>query len=159
EPATRLRARERPEGDADERPRGRLPRREPDHPRRPAVHRALQPDDVCRGQNQRLGRHPRPPRERRARGRAVQVSVAVPPRRRLLIPLGAIGLTLAVLGSASAREQRYGGTLAVGVSQEPGSLDPTTVNGNTANEILRAMCLTLYSFVDNHGTDEYAPVL
>ena len=64
-----------------------------------------------------------------------------------------------LVAPASAGTSRYGGTLVVGVSQEPGSLDPTTATTSTAIEILRSMCQPLYDFELNHGTYDYEPVL
>src|SRR5262249_12323510 len=64
-----------------------------------------------------------------------------------------------LVAPASARTSGYGGVLVVGVSQEPGSLDPTTETSMTAVEILRAMCLPLYDFELNHGTYVYEPIL
>jgi peptide/nickel transport system substrate-binding protein len=64
-----------------------------------------------------------------------------------------------VVAPASARMSRYGGTLVVGVSQEPASLDPTVATTMTAVEILQSMCLPLYDFALNHGSYQYEPVL
>ena len=61
--------------------------------------------------------------------------------------------------AASAQNVGYGGTLVVGVTQDPGSLDPTMTATSTAVEILQAMCLPLYRFAKNHGRLEYEPVL
>jgi peptide/nickel transport system substrate-binding protein len=74
--------------------------------------------------------------------------------------LAAVLVCVAVIvAPASARNSRYGGTLVVGVSQEPGSLDPTTATTQTAVEILQSMCLPLYQYALNHGAYEYDPVL
>jgi peptide/nickel transport system substrate-binding protein len=64
-----------------------------------------------------------------------------------------------LVAPASARTSRYGGTLVIGVSQEPGSLDPTVATTSTAIEILQSMCLPLYDFALNHGTYQYESVL
>jgi peptide/nickel transport system substrate-binding protein len=61
--------------------------------------------------------------------------------------------------AASAHDVRYGGTLVVGVTQDPGSLDPTATSTSTSGEIIQAMCLPLYRFEKNHGTSAYVPVL
>jgi peptide/nickel transport system substrate-binding protein len=66
---------------------------------------------------------------------------------------------LLLVAPAFAATSRYGGALVIGVSQEPGSLDPTVASTMTAIEILQSMCLPLYSFVLNHGTYTYEPVL
>jgi peptide/nickel transport system substrate-binding protein len=76
-----------------------------------------------------------------------------------LVALAATTLALAALAPASAREQHYGGTLTIAVSQEPGALDPTIATSSTSNEIGQSMCLPLYDSVSNHGTYEYAPIL
>jgi peptide/nickel transport system substrate-binding protein len=68
-------------------------------------------------------------------------------------------LALVVIAPASPRTGRYGGTLVVGVNQDPGSLDPTVSNTSVAAGIDLAMCLSLYDFEQNHGVDEYVPVL
>jgi peptide/nickel transport system substrate-binding protein len=60
---------------------------------------------------------------------------------------------------AAAENVGYGGTLVVGVTQDPGSLDPTMTSTSTSGEIFQAMCLPLYRFTKNHGTFEYVPVL
>jgi peptide/nickel transport system substrate-binding protein len=70
-----------------------------------------------------------------------------------------VALALLVLAPASARTDRYGGTLVVGVGQDPGLLDPTVATFSLAIGIDMAMCLSLYDFVQNHGVDEYVPVL
>ena len=60
---------------------------------------------------------------------------------------------------ASAGNVGYGGTLVVGVTQDPGSLDPTMTSTSTSGEIFQAMCLPLYRFTKNHGRFAYVPVL
>jgi peptide/nickel transport system substrate-binding protein len=60
-----------------------------------------------------------------------------------LLVLGA----LAVLASASASPQRYGGTVTVGLSVgEPDSLDPTLARTLPAAEVLNTLCEKLYQF-------------
>ena len=66
----------------------------------------------------------------------------------------ALAAALTVLGPASARTVHYGGTLVVGVNQDPGSLDPTVAPTSVAIGIDLAMCLSLYTFAQNHGVDE-----
>jgi len=68
-------------------------------------------------------------------------------------------LLLAVLGPASGMRAKYGGTLVVGVTQDPGSLDPTMTSTSTSGDIFVAMCLPLYAFAKNHGGYAYVPVL
>jgi peptide/nickel transport system substrate-binding protein len=60
---------------------------------------------------------------------------------------------------AAAQNVGYGGTLVVGITQDPGSLDPTITSTSTSGEIFAAMCLPLYRFAKNHGRYEYVPVL
>src|SRR4051812_46204287 len=80
-------------------------------------------------------------------------------RRQLLILLATALVAGLVLGPASARTSKYGGTLVVGISAgEPNSLDPTV--GTTASRIpIDTMCLRLYDYAYNHGKLEFAPVL
>src|SRR5690349_17983001 len=68
-------------------------------------------------------------------------------------------LALVAIAPTSARTGKYGGTLVVGVNQDPGSLDPTVSTTSVAAGIDLAMCLSLYDFEQNHGVDEYVPVL
>jgi peptide/nickel transport system substrate-binding protein len=71
----------------------------------------------------------------------------------------AVGIALVVLAPASAGSGGYGGTLVVGVTQDPGSLDPTMTSTSTSGEIFQAMCLPLYRFTKNRGRFAYVPVL
>jgi peptide/nickel transport system substrate-binding protein len=81
-------------------------------------------------------------------------------RRRLGVTLlGGLGLTLVVLGLASAAPapNKYGGTLVVALTNgEPPSIDPTLAVTSSATEIYRAMCQTLYI---RGGLLERVPVL
>ena len=70
-----------------------------------------------------------------------------------------MALALVVLAPAAARTVKYGGTLVVGINNDPGSLDPTNTTTSNAAGIDLAMCLSLYDFEQNHGVDEYVPVL
>jgi peptide/nickel transport system substrate-binding protein len=74
--------------------------------------------------------------------------------------LAGFALPLAVLGLASARglaPARYGGTLVVALATgEPSSIDPTLTTSNSATEVYRAMCQTLYI---RGGRLERVPVL
>src|SRR5262249_54360446 len=68
-------------------------------------------------------------------------------------------LALGLLGPASARESKYGGTLVVGLSGgEPDSLDPTVSRGSAIG-IYPAFCDRLYVLASNHGKLVYAPQL
>ena len=76
----------------------------------------------------------------------------------VLALLAGVALSLLVLGPASARTSKYGGTLVVGMAGEPDSLDPT-VGTNASRTPINTMCLRLYEYAYNHGKLELAPVL
>jgi peptide/nickel transport system substrate-binding protein len=74
--------------------------------------------------------------------------------------LAAAVLALGVLGPASARAGKYGGTIVVGLREgDPLSLDPTLAATSADAKVLPQMCLRLYEYADNHGTLELSPVL
>jgi peptide/nickel transport system substrate-binding protein len=54
-------------------------------------------------------------------------------------------LALGVLGPASARRSKFGGTLTIGLQAEPGALDPSLGQG-TGMEVLPWICERLYVF-------------
>jgi peptide/nickel transport system substrate-binding protein len=64
-------------------------------------------------------------------------------------------LAAGMVGSASAR---YGGTIVVGLTQYPDSMDPTVSIG-TGVTIYRDMCYRLYGTLFNHGVVESVPQL
>jgi peptide/nickel transport system substrate-binding protein len=64
-------------------------------------------------------------------------------------------LAAGMAGSASAR---YGGTIFVGLTQYPDSMDPTVSQG-TGVTIYRDMCYRLYGTLFNHGVVENVPQL
>ena len=108
-----------------------------------------------RAHRRQLQRHRRAADSRRrvpVRERAARVSCA-----RVLAAV--VALALVVLAPAAARTVKYGGTLVVGINNDPGSLDPTNTTTSNAAGIDLAMCLSLYDFEQNHGVDEYVPVL
>jgi peptide/nickel transport system substrate-binding protein len=66
-------------------------------------------------------------------------------------------LLLGLLGPASARTSKYGGTLVVGLSMsDPASIDPTVSRDPGAREIQLTMCLRLY---ETGGKLQLVPVL
>src|SRR5262245_36791043 len=81
-------------------------------------------------------------------------------RSRLVLALvTAAALTLGLLGSAGARpgvQGKYGGTLVVGLSGAPGSLDPTVSTGIPQSTIWHAMCEQLY---DRDAKQNLVPLL
>ncbi len=72
--------------------------------------------------------------------------------------LSLAALALVVLAPASARTSRYGGTLVVGLTADPDSMDPTVSRG-TGVTIYRDMCWRLYENFENHGLVEMSPQL
>jgi peptide/nickel transport system substrate-binding protein len=68
-------------------------------------------------------------------------------------------LSLVLLTTASARPARYGGTLVVGISGDPDTLDPTVSRTSQAVTIYQTMCVRLYETAENHGSLELTPVL
>jgi len=79
--------------------------------------------------------------------------------RVVLAVVTAVGLTLGLLGSASARpgvQGKYGGTLVVGLGGAPGSLDPTVSTGVPQTAIWHTICEQLY---DRDAKQNSVPVL
>jgi peptide/nickel transport system substrate-binding protein len=76
--------------------------------------------------------------------------------RRLVIALAA---ALTVLAPASARTAHYGGTLTLGTSTSPNSLDPTQSGDPGLMRLIPAYCLSLYTYATNHGSLELDPIL
>ena len=67
-------------------------------------------------------------------------------------------LALVVLGSAGASSSRYGGTIVVGLSSYPDSMDPP-VSQTSGVTIFRDMCFRLYDTRFNQGNVVYVPQL
>jgi peptide/nickel transport system substrate-binding protein len=67
-------------------------------------------------------------------------------------------LALVVLASAGASSSRYGGTIVVGLSSYPDSMDPT-VSQTTGVTIFRDLCFRLYDTRFNHANVVYVPQL
>jgi peptide/nickel transport system substrate-binding protein len=76
--------------------------------------------------------------------------------RLALLPLAA--LALVVLPAAAAHVTRYGGTVVVGLTADPDSMDPTVSRG-TGVTIYRDMCWRLYEMMNIHGLDTPVPQL
>src|SRR4029453_12783313 len=62
--------------------------------------------------------------------------------------MGVCSLALGLLGPASARTAKFGGTLTIGLQAEPGALDPSVGQG-TGVEVLPWICERLYVFNAN----------
>jgi peptide/nickel transport system substrate-binding protein len=74
----------------------------------------------------------------------------------LLIP----GLVLGVAsGAPAATAGHYGGTLTVGFTLGPNTLDPTFSTNATLGGLLPEFCLPLYTYANNHGSLELDPIL
>src|SRR5437660_1275019 len=71
--------------------------------------------------------------------------------------LGSFALALLLVGPASARPARYGGTLVVRIASDLDTLDPTTTRSGTTFQ--PACCEPLYQVADNHGDPQLVPVL
>jgi hypothetical protein len=69
--------------------------------------------------------------------------------------LVAAPIALATLGPASAQTSTYGGTLVVGMSGDPNSIDPT-IGTAGARTVINSFCLQLYNYAYNHGKLELA---
>jgi peptide/nickel transport system substrate-binding protein len=76
--------------------------------------------------------------------------------RLVLVALAA--LPLVVLSPAAAHVSSYGGTLTVGLTADPDSMDPTVSRG-TGVTIYRDMCWRLYEMLNEHGLDTAVPQL
>jgi peptide/nickel transport system substrate-binding protein len=64
-----------------------------------------------------------------------------------------------VAGAPAATTGHYGGTLTLGTSTQPNSLDPTQSNDPGLRRLLPAYCLSLYTYASNHGRLELDPIL
>jgi peptide/nickel transport system substrate-binding protein len=74
----------------------------------------------------------------------------------LLVAAPALG---GAAGAPAATGGHYGGTLTVGITLGPATLDPTLLSNGTLEQILPEFCLPLYTYASNHGTLELDPIL
>jgi peptide/nickel transport system substrate-binding protein len=78
---------------------------------------------------------------------------------RLRLSVVVLACALVAASPASGQSAKYGGTLTLGTTGQPNSLDPTQSNDPALRRLLPNYCLSLYAYASNHGTLELDPIL